>query len=243
MRSWQPFGERLRASGNDLAQQLFANVPSDAPNEFYRLLSIEPPRVAKLGSGGAEVFGYGEAFAEELKRIGQITPEEFGAMFPTTANYLPAISSDPTTAQFWNEFNADLERVNQGKQGDEPGYRYFDARLDTNELALFKQNGFVVSERLGGQSFAEVFYNLWHDDLPVFISCDALLQARHRTYDAMLGEIEETPLFNPSRDAGCDGGSSRPHRSIGNGVLKESLLDADYFLGCRAPVVAPTVRR
>jgi hypothetical protein len=58
LRSWQPFGERLRASGNDLAQQLFASVPSDAAHEFYRLLSIEPPRVAKLGSGGAEVFGW-----------------------------------------------------------------------------------------------------------------------------------------------------------------------------------------
>jgi hypothetical protein len=33
-------------------------------------------------------------------------------------------------------------------------------------------------------SFADVFYRLWKDELPVFISCDALLQAWHRTYDA-----------------------------------------------------------
>ena len=117
-------------------------------------------------------------------------------MFPNSANYLPGISWDPTTAQYWDQFNADPNVVNEGKQPDQPGYRSFDARLSAPELALFKTNGFVVSERLGADSFAEVFYNLWHNDLPVFISTDALLQAWHRTYDAMLEEIEETYLFN-----------------------------------------------
>ena len=116
--------------------------------------------------------------------------------FPTATNYLPGISWDPTTAQYWEQFNADPNVVNEGKQEGDPGYRTFDARLNPQELALFKTNGFVVSERLGANSFAEVFYNLWHNDLPVFISCDALLQAWHRTYDAMLEEIEETYLFN-----------------------------------------------
>ncbi len=35
------------------------------------MLSIEPISVGSLGSGGAEVFGYGEAFAQELQRIGK----------------------------------------------------------------------------------------------------------------------------------------------------------------------------
>ena len=41
---------------------------------FYRLLRIEPRNIAKLGSGGAEVFGYTDAFSAELQRIVQISP-------------------------------------------------------------------------------------------------------------------------------------------------------------------------
>ena len=54
------------------------------------------------------------------------------------------------------------------------------------ELALFKITA-VVSERLRGD-FAEVFYELWHDDLPVFISCDAF--SKRGITDAMLEEVE-----------------------------------------------------
>jgi hypothetical protein len=57
----------------------------------------------------------------------------------------------------------------------------------------YQQNGFVVSGPPGGASFAEVFYNLFYSDLPVFVSTDALLEAWHRTYDAMLEETEEWP--------------------------------------------------
>src|SRR5262245_48673878 len=65
-----------------------------------------------------------------------------------------------------------------------------------------------------------------------FISCDALLQAWHRTYDSMLEEIEETYLFNSTSSmldamaAQLAGAST----VIANGVLHDSLLDADYFL-------------
>src|SRR6266851_1013808 len=102
----------------------------------------------------------------------------------------------------------------------------------TPELALFKQNGFVVSERPGGASFAEVFYNLWYSDLPVFISTDAMLQAWHRTYDAMLEEIEETYLYNSVQIMldGMAGRLTAASAEVGDGVLRDSSLDADYFL-------------
>jgi hypothetical protein len=191
LHQWQPIVERQRAATATPGQLLGVTMGTDEPHAFYRLLSIQPRDIAKLGTGGAEVFGYGDAFAQELNRIGQISPEEFAAMFPTTTNYLSAISWDPTTAPFWKEFNLDPEKVNAGKNPDQPGYRFFDNRLSPDEMALFKKNGFVVSERLGMRSFADAFYRLWKDDLPVFISTDALLQAWHRTYDAMLEDLAE----------------------------------------------------
>jgi hypothetical protein len=189
---WQPIGERQRAAAATGSPFLTATLALDEPRAFYRLLAVEPGIVSRLGSGGAEVFGYGGAFADQLQRIGQSSPEQFAVMFPAPTNYLPGISFDPTTVQFWDQFNANPAVVNAGKQEDDPGFRDWDARLSAPELALFKTNGFVVSKRLSRGSFAEVFYNLWHNDLPVFISTDAVLQAWHRTYDAMLEEIEET---------------------------------------------------
>ncbi len=232
LKSWQPLGERLRAASAAAAEPLQVTLAADQSRAFYRLLTSLPRTNLTLAAAGAEVFGYGAAFARELQRIGQISPEEFAAMFPSGANYLPGISWDPTTAQFWEQFNADPAIVNLGKNYDDPGYRTFDFRLNEQELAVFTNQGFVVSERLGSGSFADVFYNLWHNDLPVFISTDAILQAWHRTYDAMLEELEETYLFNSAEKilAGMAAQVSAASAEVGNGGLRDSLLDADYFL-------------
>jgi hypothetical protein len=161
---------------------------------------------------------------------------------PPLAIYLSNLSWDPTTASYWDAFDADLDELDPNEQLGGPGFRSFDTRLDSQELSLFKRNGFVVSQRLGGDSFADVFYKLWHDDLPVYISTDALLHAWHRTYDAMLQEIEETYLFN-SMETLLDRMAAEvteASREIGNGVLRESLLDADYFLTIARSLLART---
>lgn len=232
LKRWEPFRESLRASSATPGELLSQSIPAPGTVAFYRLLAVTPPRVSKLGAGGEQVFGYAKAFEEELQRIGQISPDEFVAMFPAGASYLPGISWDLTTAQFRNEFNADPQQLNQGKEWGVPGYRFADYRLNSNELALFKKNGFVVSERLGAGSFADVFYALWHADLPVFISCDALLQAWHRTYDAMLEEIEETYLFNSAQEMldGMAAQVSAASAQVGTGVLRDGLMDGSPTL-------------
>ena len=239
---WQPFGERQRATLAAPGDLLSVIDHNSAAAGFFRLLTLEPNTVARLGSGGAEVFGYGAAFDDELKQIGQISPDEFAAKFPNPATYLPKLTWDPTTAQFWGEFNADIDAVNKGKEQGHGGYRSFDTRLNPPELAVFKTNGFVVSERLGSPSFGRTFYDLWHNDLPVFISTDALLQAWHRTYDAMLQEVEETYLFN-SVGTLLDGMAAQvatADATAGPGVLHDSLRDADWFLAVARSLLAGT---
>ena len=133
---WQPVGERQRGSAALPDLSLSLGLATDQQCAFYRLLEIQQPAVANLGSGGAEVFGYGDAFSQALQRIGQISPDEFGAMFPGSANYLPGITWDPTTAQFWDLFNADPTVVNGDKQPGDRGYRCVDTRLNAPELAI-----------------------------------------------------------------------------------------------------------
>ncbi len=62
--------------------------------------------------------------------------------------------------------------------------------LTPHELDLLEQNGFVVSERMKKISFGESFLEIFHKDLPVFVSTDAILHAFHVSYDRILKDAE-----------------------------------------------------
>ena len=228
--TWERIGSRpVDATGT----QLIFPVPATGQNAFYRVLGNSTRQIGlHAGTGGAEVFGYAARFADEIKRIGQITPEQFASRYPSGAQYLPAISWDPTTAKFWEAFQTDPEAFNRGLIPSVDKLRNFDFRLSPQELTVFKRNGFVVSERLRTYSFAEGYYRVWNDDLPVFITTDSLLQAWHRSYDAMLEELEETHLTFLLGQL-LDGMAAQVPalwKDHGQGALNESILDADFFL-------------
>jgi hypothetical protein len=183
-----------------------------------------------------EPFGYTAAFNAELGAIGQITPRQFAERYPTP-DYLPRFGWDPTTARFWDEFDKDPAAIAAG--GTKRHGRY-DFRLRPDELATFKRNGFVVSERMGAASFAEMFYRIWGRDLPVFVTSDAVLHAWHRSYDAMLEELETTYLSASLAEllAGMADGVPAARAEYGGGPLGEGLGDADYFLGVARSLLA-----
>jgi hypothetical protein len=192
----------------------------------------EPPK-EKAAKANDDSLGYTAQFQRELKRIGQISPEEFARRYPGQAKYLEKLSWDATTAKFWDDFNCDPDKlVNKRFKTD--------FRLNEQELAKFKQNGFVVSERMAAGSFAEMFYRIYSRDLPVFISSDALLHAWHRTYDGMLEELEETYLATSLDEILTAMANSIPaaDKDYGNGVLGDSLKDTDYFLAMARSLLA-----
>lgn len=90
LKTWEPVETQLRATVSVAEEQLSVPLPTDGTQAFYRVLALldSPTRTSKPRQGGAEVFGYGAAFAEELARIGQITPDEFAARFPPPTDYL-----------------------------------------------------------------------------------------------------------------------------------------------------------
>jgi hypothetical protein len=188
-----------------------------------------------IATTDGDVFGYAAAFDEELKQIGQISPQDFAQRYASNAEYLPRINWDPTTAKFWDKFNLAV-----ADSDDNRIWRRVDFRLNSEELAVFKQNGFVVSESLLGPSFASLFYSIYSRDLPVFVSSDALLHAWHRSYDAMLEELEENYLAR-SLDEILTGMAEKipqAHNQYGNGVLGSSIIDADYFLAVARSLLA-----
>jgi hypothetical protein len=185
---------------------------------FYRVAANPSAQTAQeTGSGGAEVFGYNDQFADQLSRLGLMPISVFATNTPQPP-YVPRISWDPTTAQFWTNFNA--------------SGRPYDFRLDTNELAVFLTNGFVVSERLGSASFADAYYRIFNDDLPVFITADSILHAWHRSYVSMLEELEELQLATLLEQVISNSAAQLPQAWVqyGGGSLGDGILDADYFL-------------
>lgn len=62
--------------------------------------------------------------------------------------------------------------------------------LTADEEELISNNSFMVSERLAKETFGQQMIDIYHKDLPVFISTDAILHAFHRSYDLTLMQVE-----------------------------------------------------
>src|SRR5262245_17237651 len=79
-------------------------------------------------------LGFTAAFEEEVKKVGQITPDEFAGRFPGKAKYLSKISWDPTTAKYWDRFTLDPDKA--GVKNFDPKQNFlYDFRPDDKELA------------------------------------------------------------------------------------------------------------
>ena len=66
--------------------------------------------------------------------------------------------------------------------------------LSQDELQVLLQNHFVVSERLTFDCFGRALHRIYQNDLPVFVTSDAILYALHYSYDRLLFDIERTIL-------------------------------------------------
>ena len=231
---WQPAGELLHGIEYRFGPQLTLGFDQQTQPTFYRVRAqLGPDMPPRLRDGGGEVFGYTASFDDELARIGQLPVADFatnGAQIP----YLPQLTWDPTTARFWTNFDsADPFYLHYG--GTFPGEGTnlpYTLRLNDEELAIFRTNGFVASERLGSATFGDAYYRIFNADLPVFISADAVLHAWHRSFQSMLAEFEYEGLA-PLLDTILNGMSSRlpgVWQAYGQGPMRESILDADYFL-------------
>jgi hypothetical protein len=204
-------------------------IPTAGPHAFYRV--VANVKVAAGGGGiGDAVYGYGTEFGKQLQQVGQLSLGDFVSIYQPTNQYLPQLTFDPTTAEFWNLFNIDPAVWNATNTFQ--NRRAFDFRLNPTELAVFQTNGLVVSQRLERRSFADVYYDLYTDDLPVFVTADSILQAWHRSFLTMLAEIEETGFHQTLSNLLVSMSAQVPALSTqaAGTPMTDGLIDADYFL-------------
>lgn len=93
--------------------------------------------VELLRAQAEETLGYGQVFADHLRRLGPISREEFARLYPDRAQYLPELTWDATTADYFAEF--------QSEPPLPPNLFTIaprDFRLNETELGLFRTNGF-----------------------------------------------------------------------------------------------------
>ncbi len=113
--------------------------------------------------------------------------------------------------------------------------------LDNAELAALGTDGFVITDRHRYPHFAYGYQTIYSQDLPVFVSADAILQAVHQSYDAILAAIEVAALV-PELETLLV--SMRTRLEAASVLDAETRADADLFLAValsllRGSVVGP----
>jgi hypothetical protein len=171
------------------------------------------------------------------------------------ARRLQEIPQDPDTC-FWRFGSMDpqaiapqaLAQLRRGRLHELHQYLtghygiHADFRLNLEETALLRQNGFVVTQRLGARSFGDLYYHLFNNDMPVFVTCDSVLHAWHRSYDALLKQVEEVALMSALDDilTGMTRQLSAAQQSYAAGILAESLRDVDFYLAVALSLLRDT---
>ena len=105
--------------------------------------------------------------------------------------------------------------------------------LTTDEKNLITKHGFMVSERLQKGSFGHQFEDIYHKDLPVFISSDAILHAFHASYDKILKNTELDvliPKLNELLNALHNNFPSLKSRVSTQADVTQALMDLDVYL-------------
>ena len=105
--------------------------------------------------------------------------------------------------------------------------------LTTFEKSLIEQNGFMATERLSSPSPAAAFLDIYHKDLPAFVSTDAILHAWHMSYDEILKVVETYLLIGRLDTLLAALHDQLPARATaygGNPAMRQMLLDVDLYL-------------
>lgn len=112
--------------------------------------------------------------------------------------------------------------------------------LTEYEQSLIRTKGFMVSQRLSGTNFITQMADIYHKDLPVFISTDAILHAFHFSYDKILKDVELGSLISENQSLLSKFKAQFPSLEIryaGNTEMLERLKDLDFYLSVPAKLL------
>jgi hypothetical protein len=149
-------------------------------------------------------------------------------------NYL-SNNENLTFEQLFNSHNTGVFKKNINSQwqnslyADSVDIKY---QLTEDEKFLLSENGFVVTERLSHSSFPIQLVDIFHKDLPVFVTTDAILHTVHRSYDAILKDIELELLIPKLKELLKElKDNIKSFSSVKNNIeIQDRLKDLDIYL-------------
>ena len=156
--------------------------------------------------------------AGEVERLSAMDADQVESEYP--AEHAPGLAYTPRNAEFMDRLQASALALNAG------------------ELDKLDQNGFVVSSRQQFPTFLRGYAAIYMEHLPVFVSADALLDALHRSYDAILFDIEQQVLI-PTLEELLTGMLARVPSS---GASAETQADLTLYLQVARGLLSPSFR-
>lgn len=164
-----------------------------------------------------------EAYRDYLARTRDLTAEGLLSAYEPFGPYEATVARRDAAPHYFEQIDAKLG-------------------LTEDELALLQQHDFVVSQRWRQESYGDAFDWVWHADLPVFISTDAILHAVHRSYDQILQKAENEYLV-PELKAALDGMHSAwptlQSRYLQEPQVQRCLADVDVYLTVARSLLNP----
>lgn len=122
------------------------------------------------------------------------------------------------------QFNGNIKYLDLMKQKYE---------LTSDELELLYRQNFMVTERLSYPSFWAALEDIYHADLPVFITSDLVLHALHKSYDEILFDLERHYIIGKYQNALEKMRNQLPselEKNPNSSILRRSVLDVDLYL-------------
>jgi hypothetical protein len=127
------------------------------------------------------------------------------------AGFAPGLSYDPLSA-------ANLPLIRASHLG-----------LTAAEEQVLKRDGFVISDRMKFPGFTYGYNSIYADDLPLFVSADSILNAVHRSYDAILAAVE-TGSLRPTLRALLEGMRAKISAGALASFGTDTVKDIDLYL-------------
>jgi hypothetical protein len=131
-------------------------------------------------------------------------------------------------------------RFDEARYSDSISVRF---DLTNDERDLLDRHGFMVTERLAPNSFADAYWDIYKKDMPVFLSTDAILHALHMSYDLLLQDIERDVLIPRLEALLADLHAALPAleaRYAAEPRVLASLRDVDVYLTVPRTLLAGT---
>lgn len=179
----------------------------DRPSQADDALPITPNPKPQLPTAMQKEF-------DALRtRYQDMTYEQFRAAIPQTQKSVTQLPFDPTQSRYFELIEHRL-------------------RLTKKDTEHLKSHGLVTLDTGQQLNFINAYQQIYAADLPVIITTDSILHALHKSYDAVLKELEEN-YFVPAIDrvlADCQAALADEHQTRKSGPWVASQRDVDLYL-------------